>query len=137
MDITLVVFILFIPTFVLFWITFYYLKRLTVKITGVKNIKDLKGAKDFVDKSFTSGDILLEIFFPKEYSKKYPTDFRKVRFFAIPTIFFCIPTVGLIFYIVFKPYFINKEFGMPALILGLILFSWIVGIALRKYRKRK
>ena len=137
MDLKIIAFILIIPTLILFWISFYHLKKLTAKITGVRNIKDLKGARDFVDKSFTSSDILLEIFFPKKYSKKYPDDFRKVRVFAIPAILFFIPTVGLIFYIVFKPYFINKEFGVPLFILGFILLSWIAGIALRKYRKRK
>lgn len=135
MDINLVIFTLIIPTFILFWISFYHLKKLTEKITKVKKIKDINGAKDFMNKSFMSSDILLEIFIPKKYSNKYHDDFRKIRIFVIPFILFFIPTVGLIFYTVFRPYFISREFGMPLLIIGFGLLSTIIGIILRIKRK--
>ena len=137
METTTIVIILFIPTFVLLGISLYHLKNLVVKITG--KTKDIKGTKDFMNKSYISNDILLEILIPKKYSEEYPDDYKKIRIFAIPALLLFIPTFALNFYIIFKPYFISKEYGMPIMFFGVFILFVVVDFIFigRKHKSKE
>lgn len=137
MELKAIAIILFIPAWILLMITMYKLRSLTYKITGIKKFTNIKGVNDFIDKSFKSSDILLEIFFPKNYSKTYPVEFRKVRFFAIPSLILFIPAIILIFYIIFPPYFTNKKLGIPEIFFGIIILMSVLSFILKKYKTNK
>lgn len=136
MELKIIAFLLFIPTFILLAISFFILRKLTIKITGVRNIRDLKGPKDFLDRSFISSDIILEVFFPKKYSKKYPAEFNKARLFLIPMIIFFIPTMGIIFYDIFTSYPKNNGPRVPLMFLAFLILSSMLNIFLRRYRSK-
>lgn len=137
MELKIIAFLLFIPTFILLAISFFILRKLAIKITGVKNVRDFKNPKDFVNKSLTGSDILLEVFFPKKYSKKYPAEFNKARLFLIPTLILFIPTIGLIFYDVFKSYPTNNKPSLPLAFIIFFILTCVLNVFLRKYRNKK
>jgi len=132
MDLNIIIVILFIPIIILTFATLYHFKKLITKINGI-NANNLKAK---INKSFAAGDLLLEVFFPKKYSKKYPNEFKKARFLVIPLIILFVPTLAMISYLVFMPLFIKKEFGMLILILGFILLSLIARMLLSKYARK-
>jgi len=124
MDLNIIIVILFIPIIILMFATFSHFKKLIAKING-RSANNLKAK---INKSFFAGDLLLEVFSPKKYSKKYPDEFKKARFLVIPLIILFVPTLAMISYLVFMPLFI--------LILGFILLSLIARMLLSKYARK-
>ena len=69
--------VILIPAIILLIVSMFSLKRLTAKINGVRNVKDMAKV-NFLKQSVKSSDILFEMFFPRKYPKEYPKDFREL-----------------------------------------------------------